>query len=133
MRVVAQQPETKVGGVTKLPPQVAEPPQPQIGSPAQLPQDVAARCTPTTLPADCASTGLQPPLPVLKWLHLSLGGPSPLPLLPPEASEPALCPSWPGVAALPVWWAPYPKPSSWWPALARPPGHLNHWPKFQLL
>ena len=36
-----------------------------------------------------------------------------------------------GVATPPVWWELYPGPSSLWPALAWPPGHLDNSPKFQ--
>ena len=73
----------------------------------------------------------QLPLPPPRWPHLSLGGLPPPPTLPPRAGKPALCPSWPGVATLPVQLAHYPRPSSWCPA--RPPGHFDRPPKFQPL
>ena len=131
---VAQPPEAKVSGVAKPPPRVAELPQLHgwVAQPSHLGMCLPSVHTPKPSSWPHALVGWQLPLPPLRWLHLFPGRPSPPPLLPPEASEPALCPSWPGVAALPVWRAPYPGPSSWQPALS-PPGHLDHLPKIWAL
>ena len=121
----------KVSGVAKPPPWVAEPLQLWASSLAQPPRDALVQRIPPNLPASCMSAGWQPPLPPPRWLHLFLGGPPPPPLLLPGAGKPALCPSQLGAATPPVWWVPYPGPLSWQPALTRPPGHLDHPPKFQ--
>ena len=94
-----------------------------VAWPSRLGMRLSSTC-PQTFQLGHVLMAQQPPSPPLRWLHLFLGGPPPLPLLPPGASKPALCPSWLGAATPPVWRAPYPGPSSWWPALAR---HLVTW------
>ena len=119
MQAVAQLLEGKVSGAAKPPPRVAELPQSRAGGWAQPPQVLPAQCVPPNLPAGCMLTAQQPPLPPPRWPHLFLGGFPLPPILPPGAGQPALHPSWLGVATPPVWWAPYPGPlaDSW-------PGHL---------
>ena len=129
---VAQPPEAKVSGVAKPPPRVAEPLQPWAGSSAQPPQDALVQCMPPNLPASHAL--------VASSLHYHLQGgciSSLVGLLHrlffclELASQLFVHLGWGQLlhlysGALP--WA-----LELVPALARPPGHLDHPPKFQPL
>ena len=112
MWVVVQPLEAKVSGVAKPPPWAAEPPQLWVGGSAQSPKVAPAQHVPPNLPAGHMLMAWQPPSPPPRWLHLFLSGLPPLPIPLTEASEPALHPSWPGPATLPVQRVPYPRPSS---------------------
>ena len=110
---------------------VAKPLHPWAGSSAQLPRDAPVQHVPPNLPASHVLESRQPPLPLPRWPHLFFDGPPLPPLLLPRAGKPAPCLSQLVVATLPVRRAPYSEPWGWRPALAQPPGHLDHPPKFQ--
>ena len=112
MQAVAQPPEAKLSGVANPLPWVVELLQPWASGSAQPPWDVLVQCAPPNLPAGHVLTAQQPLVPPPWWPHLFLGRLPPLPLLPPRAGEPALCPSQLGAATLHIWWAPHPGPLS---------------------